>query len=41
MAANDSIQRAVLPIPDRPHMGLMTYDGKDPGTKYPPIQDLQ
>ena len=34
---SDKIQRTVLPIPDQPHVGLTTYDAKDPDTKYPPI----
>jgi hypothetical protein len=25
----------VLPIPDRAHVELTTFDAKDPGTKYP------
>ena len=25
--------RDVLPIPDKPYMGLRTYDAKDPDTK--------
>jgi arylsulfatase A-like enzyme len=37
----DDIQRAVLPIPDRPHAGLVTYDAKDPATKFPPIEPLR
>jgi len=37
----DKIQRTVLPIPDRPHVGLTTYDAKDPDTKYPPIRELR
>ena len=28
----DSINRFVLPIHDRPHVGLTTYDAKDPDT---------
>jgi arylsulfatase A-like enzyme len=32
--------RAVLPIPDRPHIGLTTYDAKDPETEFPPIEPL-
>jgi hypothetical protein len=31
------IQRSVLPIPDRPHTGLVTYDAKDPDTEFLPI----
>jgi len=37
----DEIQRSVLPIPDRRHIGLTTYDAKDPDTSYPPIKDLR
>jgi arylsulfatase A-like enzyme len=33
--------RQVLPIPDRPHTGLVTYDAKDPDTSFPPIQPLR
>ena len=35
------IERSILPIPDRPHVGLTTYDAKDPDTKYPPIRELR
>jgi arylsulfatase A-like enzyme len=33
--------RAVLPIPDRPHIGLTTYDAKDPDTRFPGIEPLR
>jgi arylsulfatase A-like enzyme len=33
--------RDVLPIPDRPHTGLITYDAKDPDTSFPPIEPLR
>ena len=33
--------RDVLPIPDQPHVGLTTYDAKDPDTKYPPIREVR
>ncbi len=33
--------RDVLPIPDRPHVGLTTYDAKDPDTKFPPIKEVR
>ena len=33
-------QRGVLPIPDRQHLGLLTYDAKDPDTSFPPIEPL-
>ncbi|MGB7982319.1 MAG: arylsulfatase [Candidatus Nanopelagicales bacterium] len=29
--------REVLPIPERPSFGLVTYDAKDPDTRFPPI----
>ena len=32
--------REVLPIPDRPHTGLITYDAKDADSKFPPIEPL-
>jgi arylsulfatase A-like enzyme len=41
MSENGEIQRSILPIPDRPHVGLVTYDAKDPSTKYPPIEPLR
>ena len=33
--------RTILPIPDVPHVGLTTYDAKDPDTSYPPIRDVR
>lgn len=36
-----SISRTILPIPDRPRTGLITYDAKDPDTSYPPIHQLR
>jgi len=41
MKEQDKIQRQILPIPDRQHVGLTTYDAKDPDTKYPPIEPLR
>ncbi|MDP1600062.1 arylsulfatase [Phenylobacterium sp.] len=41
MSASHDISRTVLPIPDRPRTGLVTYDAKDPDTKYPPIMQLR
>ncbi|HWC77607.1 MAG TPA: sulfatase-like hydrolase/transferase, partial [Blastocatellia bacterium] len=41
MAANDSLPRSVLPIPDRRPITLTTYDAKDPATKFPPIKQLR
>ena len=37
----DSISRDHLPIPDRPFVGLTTYDAKDPATSFPPIEPLR
>ena len=39
--SDDAIQRSVLPIPDGTHVGLTTYDAKDPDTSYPPIRELR
>ena len=33
--------RDILPIPDAQHIGLTTYDARDPATKYPPITPLR
>jgi arylsulfatase A-like enzyme len=41
MSEQDQIQRNVLPIPDRPRTGQVTYDAKDPETKFPPIRQLR
>jgi arylsulfatase A-like enzyme len=41
MAERDEIQRHVLPIPDVPYAGLVTYDAKDPATSFPPIEPLR
>ena len=37
----DKIPRSILPIPDVQHVGLTTYDAKDPDTKFPPIEPLR
>jgi hypothetical protein len=37
----DTLPRTVLPIPDRPHTGLITYDAKDPDTAFPDIVPLR
>ncbi len=37
----EQIHRSILPIPDRAHVGLTTYDAKDPDTKFPPIEPLR
>ena len=41
MSSQDDIQRTVLPIPDQPRAGLITYDAKDPASKFAPITDLR
>jgi arylsulfatase A-like enzyme len=41
MSNGGKIQREILPIPDIPHVGLTTYDAKDPETSYPPIEPLR
>ncbi|BBY31215.1 arylsulfatase AtsD [Mycolicibacterium sediminis] len=35
------VRRDILPIPDPQHVGLTTYDAKDPHTTYPPITMLR
>jgi len=39
--SSDDRNRSHLPIPDRSRTGLITYDAKDPETKYPPIEQLR
>jgi arylsulfatase A-like enzyme len=41
MTGSDEVQREILPIPDRPYAGLITYDAKDPDTSFPPIEPLR
>src|SRR5207237_1415310 len=40
MSSRDQLQRSTLPIPDPQHVGVTTYDAKDPDTKFPPIEPL-
>ena len=35
------IQRSILPIPEVKHVGLTTYDAKDPATRFTPIRDVR
>jgi arylsulfatase len=37
---NDA-RRDVLPIPDLPHAGHITYDAKDPDASFPPLEPLR
>jgi arylsulfatase A-like enzyme len=41
MANPNDQKRTILPIPDPPRTGLITYDARDPETKYPPIEQLR
>ncbi|MEI6915748.1 MAG: arylsulfatase, partial [Armatimonadota bacterium] len=41
VSTQDKTERTVLPIPNLSHIGLTTYDAKDPDTKYPPIGELR
>jgi arylsulfatase A-like enzyme len=41
MPETPKLKRDVLPIPDRQHVGLTTYDAKDPDTSFPPIEPLR
>jgi arylsulfatase len=37
----DDVARTVLPIPPRRHVGLTTYDARDPNTVFPPIEPVR
>ena len=41
MSSEDSKHRSHLPIPTPERTGLITYDAKDPDTKFPPIDPLR
>jgi arylsulfatase A-like enzyme len=41
VSTKEKIQRWVLPIPYQHYQGLITYDAKDPDTKFPPIEQLR
>jgi arylsulfatase len=41
VSSQPPIMRQVLPIPDAKHVGVTTYDAKDPNTEYPPITMLR
>ena len=38
MNSGDNKHRSHLPIPTPERTGLITYDAKDPDTKFPPIE---
>jgi arylsulfatase A-like enzyme len=41
MSSRNDVNRSNLPIPDIQHPGLITYDAKDPNTRFPPIRDVR
>lgn len=41
MTKPEALPRTILPIPDQPYVGLITYDAKDPDTSFPPIEPLR
>ncbi len=41
MIQDPKAARTVLPIPERRHVGLTTYDAKDPNTRFPAIEALR
>ena len=41
MSVQDKVQRSILPIPDAQHVGVTTYDAKDPDTQFPKIEPLR
>ena len=41
MPESHQLGRETLPIPETAHVGLTTYDAKDPDTSYPPIVPLR
>jgi hypothetical protein len=41
MSSEAKKHRAHLPIPTPERTGLITYDAKDPDTKFPPIEQLR
>src|SRR2546423_2746876 len=41
MEPRDQLPREVVPIPDRKHVGVTTFDAKAPTTNFPPIKPLR
>src|SRR4051794_35900235 len=41
MRSEDKKHRSHLPIPTPERTGLITYDAKDPDTRFPPIEQLR
>jgi len=40
-ATAEGLPRHILPIPDSKHVGLTTFDAKDPETSFPPIEPIR
>src|SRR6187455_263007 len=40
-SSNGSLQREILPMPDRKPVGLTTYDAREPDSKFAPIKPLR
>src|SRR5262245_52028569 len=38
---HNALQREILPIPDRPYVGVTTYNAREPETRIPPIVPLR
>jgi arylsulfatase A-like enzyme len=41
MVGGEDLSRVILPIPDQSYPGLVTYDAKDPETKFPPFRPMR
>jgi Sulfatase len=41
MSSEDKNHRSHLPMPNTVRRGLITYDAKDPDTRFPPIEQLR
>ena len=41
MSSEDKKHRSHLPMPTPERAGLITYDARDPDTKFPPIEQLR
>lgn len=41
MVTQDKIKREVLPIPDKPYIGLSTCSAEDPDTSFPKYAPLR
>ena len=41
MSSEDRKHRSHLPMPTPERTGLITYDARDPDTKFPPIEQLR